>query len=168
MTAVNTFDFSEFSKSIPKIEKKELIKTIYQAYRQTIIDFIEAQIGKNESLFLFSTHSFTPSLNGEQQNNEIVLLYDSEKLTESKLYKSIKQLLQVRLSGYNIRFNHSYLGSADGFTTFLGEKYFANYIGIEIELNQGSLQNGEFSENLKNSLYQVLKEIKENSDSFLQ
>lgn len=159
--------FSEFSKPIAKAEKKELIETLYQGYRQPIIDFIEAQIAKKESVFHFSIHSFTSSLNGEERNNQIGLLYDSKNLFESELSKSIKQSLQFKLRDYTIRFNYPYLGSADGFTTFLRKKFSANYCGIEIELNQGLLQNGEFPENLKTSLYQVLKEIKENSDSFL-
>lgn len=159
--------FSEYSKPIPKTEKDKLIKTIYQAYRQPIIDFITVQIAKNEHVFHFSIHSFTPSLNGEQRNNEIGLLYDSKNLIESRLSKSIKQLLQVRFNDYSIRFNYPYLGSADGLTTFLRKKFPSNYSGIEIELNQRLLQNGEFPEGLKNSLYEVLKEIKGNSDSFL-
>lgn len=38
----------------------------------------------------------------------------------------------------------AYLGTADGFTTFLRKKFTKNYAGLEIELNQKHFKNKEW------------------------
>ena len=82
-----------------------------------------------------SIHSFTPTLNGENRNAEIGILYDPKQAEEKSFAATWKEQLQLNLPEYNVRFNYPYLGTADGFTTYLRKKFPINYSGLELEIN---------------------------------
>ncbi|MDW5287719.1 N-formylglutamate amidohydrolase [Formosa sp. PL04] len=149
--------FSEYSKSLSNIEKDHLINSYYNVYRDSVGNYISKEIKKGESILHISIHSFTPILNGEKRTCDIGLLYDSTKIKESDYCKSFKKQLNSENPILKIRFNYPYLGTADGFTTYLRKQFPINYIGIEIEINQKFTSKNEVPSLLKHQIYSALK-----------
>jgi len=58
-----------------------------------------------------------------------------------------------------VRFNYPYLGKADGFTTYLRKQFPANYMGIELEVNQAFSVENKMPESLKNSLFTSVQNV---------
>jgi hypothetical protein len=53
----------------------------------------------------------------------------------------------------------SYLGKADGFTTYLRKQFPESYIGIEIEINQKFAENYKMSLLIKKIIYKSLNKL---------
>lgn len=143
--------FSSLTKGLPKQEKERIIASNYLPYRTEVLRDIEEQLAKGSEVIHISVHSFTPVLNGEVRNADIGLLYDPSRSGEKKFCKEWKQEL-LKYSGFKIRFNYPYKGTADGFTTYLRKKFPEQYIGLELELNQALLTD----ENKKAAVISVL------------
>ncbi|WBL24096.1 N-formylglutamate amidohydrolase [Zunongwangia sp. HGR-M22] len=147
--------FSEYSKSLAKQEKRDLINLYYLTYRNKVEKCISELIKVGEQVVHISVHSFTPILNGIERNTDLGLLYDPSRKAEKKFAQIWKLNLAKELD-IKIRFNYPYLGKADGFTTYLRRKFPKNYIGIELEVNQKLAKRNTFPKSLmfeiKNSL----------------
>jgi predicted N-formylglutamate amidohydrolase len=152
--------FSEFSKTLAPSEKNDLIETIYRPYRFALESKIRNYISKGSGPVVhISLHSFTPELNGEVRNNDIGLLFDPGKSLEKKIAVRWKQELLALDPTLKIRFNYPYLGKADGFTSYLRKVFPENYVGIELEINQGLLQNHSYPPHLKSSILRSLLQV---------
>ncbi|APY09040.1 N-formylglutamate amidohydrolase [Winogradskyella sp. J14-2] len=145
--------FSEFTKSLSKTEKNNIIETYYLPYRTAVEHKIANLIGSNNKVLHLSIHSFTPKLNNEIRNCDIGLLYNSLKKEEQTFCRQLKAEILKTDSGLNVRFNYPYLGKADGFTTFLRKQFLENYLGIEIEVNQKFNQKNKMQGSIKEILY---------------
>ncbi len=152
--------FSEFTSSLSLAEKLKIIYEIYNPYRDAIEAEILKLITKGEEVLHISVHSFTPILNGKIRNADIGLLYDPSKTSEKAICKKWKELLVTELSDFKIRFNYPYLGKADGFTTYLRNKFPDNYYGIELEINQKFSKENVFKGDLKNAIYNSILTFK--------
>ena len=144
--------FSEFTKSLPKDDKERIITSYYLPYRNEVENIIRDWINQNEIVLHLSIHSFTPILNEVKRLTDIGLLYDSRSVLEKTFCKSYKKELNLLNPSLNIRYNYPYIGTADGFTTYLRKQFSKNYMGIEIEVNQ----KYSTSENLENEIKKVL------------
>ncbi len=151
--------FSEFTKDLSLSEKENIIQKYYLAYRFPIEKFIQNEIEKRNKIFHISLHSFTPELNEETRNNDIGLLYDPKRFREKELCKALKLQLLDQSPDLKIRFNYPYLGTADGFTSYLRKKFPSNYFGIELEINQALVSNGTFSNSLKAQIKHAFSRI---------
>ncbi len=151
--------FSEFSRNLDSEAKKDLINRYYIPYRSSVENFIKKEIVKGEQVFHLSLHSFTPQLDKESRNSDIGLLYDSKRIAEKELCQTFKSLLNTQNPELKIRYNYPYLGSADGFTTYLRKIFPSNYLGIELEINQKSAINNVFPIELKNLLVTQIKQL---------
>ena len=149
--------FSQFSQNLNPEEKKELINDYYLPYRSSVENFIKKEISNGNPVFHLSLHSFTPQLSNEIRNNDIGLLYDSKRSEEKELCQTFKSSLNSKNPELKIRYNYPYLGSADGFTTYLRKIFPSNYLGVELEINQKLAKNNAFPIKLKNQLVQVVK-----------
>ncbi len=144
--------FSEFSQHLTRDEKQEVIESIYQPYR----DEVQAYIGKSLPVFHVSVHSFTPVLNGVARNADIGLLYDPSRAREKKLAASWKSHLHGQ---WRVRMNYPYLGTSDGFITYLRRQYSATrYAGMELEVMNSVLtdQRRAVTESLVRSLQSIV------------
>ncbi len=151
--------FSEITKSCDTKIKQHIINTYYLPYRLAIEAEIVKEIRKGTKVVHLSLHSFTPQLNGELRNNDIGLLYNPKSILEKEFCKSFKFQLEKRNPNLKIRYNYPYLGTADGFPTYLRKKFKTNYLGIELEINQKLLIAEKFPEELKLQIKQTLKKI---------
>ncbi len=151
--------FSEFTKSISETEKEKLISTLYLPYRNSIENHIRTFILEEKTVLHISIHSFTPILNGEERNNDIGLLYDSKKPFEKTLCELWKAFIIEESPLIKVRFNYPYLGSADGFTTYLRKQFPENYIGIELEVNQKWVKNDGLNKTIKSTIVKSIKKL---------
>lgn len=149
--------FSEFTKVLSHKEKRELIETFYFAYRYEVEKKISELIGKGEEVLHLSVHSFTPVWNGKSRNTDLGLLYDPSKAREKDFCKNFKQQLLRQSPSLKIRYNYPYLGIADGFTTYLRERFPNNYSGIELEVNQKFTSQNKMEPGLKKSIFNALE-----------
>lgn len=153
--------FSEISKRLSSAEKENILQEYYYPYRNKVTRQIERYITAGESVFHLSVHSFTPVLSGEERRADIGLLYDPSRVQEKKICHSIKEHLQALKPELRIRFNYPYLGKADGFTTFLRDRFPSNYSGIELEVNQKFVEHNKMIPALKKALQTSLSETLE-------
>lgn len=151
--------FSEISKKLPDSERKYLIEYVYLPYRNAIEFQIRSYIAAREQVLHISLHSFTPCLNKVERNNDIGLLYDSRKLLEKAFCEFWKNLIWEENSLLKVRYNYPYLGSADGFATYLRKQFPEYYIGIELEVNQKWVKNNAFDESIKTSLINSINRL---------
>lgn len=153
--------FSQFTKSLPKNDKKKIITSYYFPYRNEVENIIRDWIQQNETILHLSIHSFTPILNKVKRHADIGLLYDSKRVNEKTFCKSFKKELNLLNPSLKICFNYPYLGSADGFTTYLRKQFSKNYLGVEVEVNQkysvDNLMNIDIKKNLFSSIKSILK-----------
>lgn len=135
--------FSEFSKKLDEIDKKEIIDKYYFPYRNRVENFISKYRSKKYKVVHISVHTFTPQMNNIVRNCDIGLLYDPQSTEEKYICKRLKREIQALDSSLIVRFNYPYLGIADGFTSYL-RKIFSleSYLGIEIEVNQKFFSQG--------------------------
>lgn len=155
--------FSEFTKNIPSEEKKELLETFYFPYRKAIEGKIGNFIKNGESVIHLSVHSFASELHGKTRNADIGLLYDPKRIAEKTFCKNFKTQLENQNNTWKIRMNYPYLGTADGFTTYLRKKFPQHYAGIELEVNQQFSLGGRMDGGLKNGVYGAVEETCANS-----
>ncbi|MGM0933028.1 MAG: N-formylglutamate amidohydrolase [Bacteroidota bacterium] len=150
--------FSEFTKGLSTVEKNKIIAFWYNPFRTEVEDRIKKLIEKGETVIYLSVHSFTPILNDDIRSADIGLLYDPSRKEEKVFCKDLKSKLREEDSTLKIRFNYPYLGKADGFTTYLRNKFPENYSGIELEVNQKFVNNNRMDEKLKETVFISLQE----------
>lgn len=155
--------FSEFTRNLSFKDTYELIDLYYFPYRYEVEKKISELIAKGEEVLHLSVHSFTPVWNGETRNADIGLLYDPSKASEKDFCKNFKQQLLLQSPALKIRYNYPYLGIADGFTTYLRERFPKNYSGIELEVNQKWASQNKMDPGLKASIYSALEICIKNS-----
>ncbi|MEM5565252.1 N-formylglutamate amidohydrolase [Psychroserpens sp. AS72] len=151
--------FSEYSITLNFEEKEHIISTIYVPYRNEVESNISSLISKNDTVLHLSIHSFTPTLNGVERDCDIGLLYDSRILLEKQFSAEFKSQIKTKNPDLNVRFNYPYLGKADGFTTYLRQKFKQNYIGVEIEINQKYSKSNQMNQLIKDTLLMALKNV---------
>ena len=155
--------FSKYSKVLSDLDKDNIINTYYSSYRnlvrKKILEFIES----GEEVIHISFHSFTPVLKGEIRSTDLGILYDPKIASEKELVYLLKELLLEEDATLKIRYNYPYLGKADGFTTSLRKEFPELYNGIELEINQKFSFENKFPDQLKNSIYNALKNLKKKS-----
>ena len=134
--------FSEFAKELSFEEKQQLIDTYYAPYRQQVSDTVKSL---SPCLHL-SLHSFTPIWQGTPRTMDAGVLYDPSRSSESQIANQIKHHLEQDLD-LKVRRNAPYLGISDGLCTWLRKQTTpADYLGIELELNQAFLGSASSNE----------------------
>ncbi|WP_339916683.1 N-formylglutamate amidohydrolase [Yeosuana marina] len=151
--------FSEYSKSLSKTEKENLVDTYYLPYRNEVETIIKNLIESKENVLHISIHSFTPILNTTERYCDIGLLYDSSNSKERLFCKQLKTGINILKPNLNVRYNYPYLGKADGFTTYLRKQFPENYLGIELEINQKFSKNNIVNLTIKETLFQVIGQL---------
>lgn len=150
--------FSEITEPLTVSAKQKIIEKYYLPYRNEIEQQIHNFVSKEEEVLHISLHSFTPILNGQKRNADFGFLYDSKR--DAELFWVKKMIDQLKNhTNLKIRRNYPYLGTADGFTTYLRKQFPENYSGIEIEINQGLLVNNQFPISIQESLKSMIKKL---------
>ena len=125
--------FSEYSITLPELEREHILRDIYFHYRNAV----EGAIKESKDVLHLSIHTFTPILDGVIRKVDVGLLFDPSRKNETRFSESIRRSLEPRLPSLRIEFNEPYKGIDDGLTTYLRTRFSDSaYSGIEIEVNQ--------------------------------
>lgn len=152
--------FSEFSKSLSKLEKQKLIEQFYNPFRLQTETYIDTHVGKGHQVLHLSIHSFAPELKGIKRNAAIALLYDPARHAEKEVARVWRGLLLNESPSYNIRMNYPYAGKSDGFTSALRKRLpEKEYLGIEVEVNQALVHNQQSMNELIHALVHSLQNL---------
>jgi len=127
--------FSMFSKHLDAGGRQEVCDSYYFPYRNQVESSIRDE--KHRPVIHLSFHSFTPVLDGRVRDTDIGLLYDPARRQELEFCMSLQSELKRTFQHLVVRRNYPYRGMADGFTTYLRNRFPEKaYLGIEIEINQ--------------------------------
>ncbi len=155
--------FSEMTKTLSKLEKKEIINLYHKPHWDQIKSLISKKIAEGFKVIHIGVHSFTPILFDEVRNAEFGILYHSSKKAEAQFaviwQKALRHECRLRT-----RRNYPYDGKMDGLSSGM-RKLFPekNYLGFEIEVNHLILKNQKeekiVAQLLKSSLNDALVEF---------
>jgi predicted N-formylglutamate amidohydrolase len=133
----NAGAWSDVTRSLPDERRERIVRRHYLPYRRRVEDLVAAAREARRPLIHFSSHSFTPVLDGKRRRADVGLLYDPARPGEARLCGAIKAALHAQTPSLRVRRNYPYAGKADGLTTSLRTRYSPReYVGIEVELNQ--------------------------------
>ncbi len=128
--------FSEYTRGLSDDQKELVLSQYYYPHRRAVQAHIQRRTAIATVVHL-SIHTFTPVWKGQERKTDIGLLFDETRARESALCAKWRDRLQISLPDFQIDFNKPYLGSDDGFTTYLRTQFDERvYLGIEIEVNQ--------------------------------
>lgn len=164
---------SAISVTLSTQEKLDIIENYYQPYRTELSNYIQTQYAQANSVLHLSLHSFTPELNGQERNCDLGLLYDPKRDTEKNFTRRFKTVMGKMNPLLVTRMNYPYLGTADGFTSFMRKRIPTPfYAGIEIEMNQKHFDaQGQCETTLINDIVNTLNYLFEedsNATTFLR
>ncbi|WP_114783072.1 N-formylglutamate amidohydrolase [Botryobacter ruber] len=129
--------FSGITGKLTEEEKNVLLQKHYYPFRNQVEQVVQGHMAAGNQVLHVAVHSFTPELNGEIRQADIGLLYDPERGPEHLFCSDWKKALELEAPEFQVRYNYPYLGTADGFPTYLRHKFDASqYGGIELEVNQ--------------------------------
>jgi predicted N-formylglutamate amidohydrolase len=152
--------FSEFTRALSPAERTRLLESYHTPHRARVEATVAREIAEGAPVLHLAIHSFTPVLSGEERRADLALLYDPRRPAEAELARGWIRALRERLPGWRVRRNYPYLGKADGLTTTLRRRFpDPAYLGIEIEVNQGSITAaGRFPDEVGAALVETLPE----------
>jgi len=128
---------SEATRHAPVELRQRILKHYYQPYRTQAERVVRQAITDHGLVIHFSSHSFTPELNGKLRDADIGLLYDPARPGEAALCEHWKTSLKICAGDLTVRRNYPYAGKSDGLTAwFRGRLPPGAYVGIELEVNQ--------------------------------
>ncbi len=131
--------FSEFTASAGRRRQDTMLLRHYLPHRQRVTAAIVRAAALATPVLHLGVHSFVPSLHGQVRQTDIGLLYDPARRLERKLCERWQGSLQ-EVGDVRVRRNYPYRGNSDGLTTTLRQHFGAReYLGIELEINQGLL-----------------------------
>ena len=134
--------FSELTRALPAEERRALLARHHEPHRARVADAVAAAGRPGSVVVHLGVHSFTPVLDGVERRTDLALLYDPARLRERALAERWCAGLRARLPDSRVRRNHPYRGRSDGLTTTLRRRFAPDrYVGIEIEVSQGLLED---------------------------
>ena len=148
--------FSKFVQELSESERQEVLNQYYIPHRASVEDRIRVSA---KPVLHLSVHTFTPVFNGIVRDVDVGLLFDPERPNENRFCHLWMQSLNKHAPDVRCRFNEPYLGTDDGFTTYLRTKFNdEEYLGIEIEVSQRFVETSEM-ERIAGLLLVSLKEL---------
>ena len=138
------FRFSPVMREAPPPLREEICRRHYTPYRQKVESFVARAVAAGARVVHLSSHSFTPVMNGVVRHGDVGILYDPARLQERTLASRWQRALEALRPTWIVRRNYPYRGTNDGFTTYLRKRYGDDaYAGIELEVNQKRVRDGE-------------------------
>ena len=131
------FRYSPVMRGVPPSVRAEICRAHYTPHWAAAEAFVRDAAAQGRPVLHVSSHTFTPSLDGDVRRTDIGLLYDPSREWERRLCSAWQRALELRLPQWTTRRNYPYRGKADGLTRYLRSRFDdASYCGIELEINQ--------------------------------
>jgi len=131
--------FSEITRELASEERDRLIAALHGPHWRRIRETLDRA---SRPVVHLAVHSFTPRLEGRIRAFDLGLLYDPARSRERAFAACLRGRLVAADAGLRVRRNAPYRGSSDGLTTALRrERPAADYLGVELELNQALLRS---------------------------
>ena len=128
---------------LPVATRRRILERHYLPFRSQVDAAIAATLSRGGRIIHLSSHSFTPVLDGLERSADVGLLYEPARAGEAALCRAWAACLKARAPGLRVRRNYPYTGKSDGFTSWLRRRYMAaDYVGIELEINQRIVMTG--------------------------
>ena len=126
--------FSEFSRSLPEAQKKELVDHYWQPHWDRYGDYLDSLPGK---IIHVACHSFSPAMDGKPRGTDIGLLYDPTRPLEAQYCRLLGTAMRGVLPDLTVHMNKPYRGVSNG----MGQQHRRHYddrrlITLELEINQ--------------------------------
>lgn len=132
--------FSELTRGLPPEERARIVRDHWEPHGARVRERIAALLAEGGSVVHVGVHTFTPVLDGVARTADVGLLYDPARRREAALCAAWKVALLRREPGLRVRRNYPYRGVSDGLVTTLRKELpEAHYVGVELEVGQGSL-----------------------------
>lgn len=129
--------WSEVSRTLEASERERVRERYYDPHRGSVERAVDALARGGRPVLHVASHSFTPSLQGEERRTDVAWLYDPARALERTFAAAWRDALRERRPDLRLRRNHPYRGVSDGLTTHL-RRLFAetSYLGVELEVSQ--------------------------------
>lgn len=113
-------------------ERERRFAEEHRPYRTAVGEAVAAAIAAHGACVHLSIHSFTPSLNGDERDFDMGILFDPERRLD--VHTAEVLIRGLNLAGLQTYANRPYLGTGDGLTTALRQVHGPDvYAGIEVE-----------------------------------
>ena len=131
------FRYSPVMRSATRAVRAEICRHHYTPHWTAAEAFVHDAVASGQRVLHVSSHSFTPSLDGDVRRTDVGLLYDPARASARSLCIAWQAALALRLPHWTTRRNYPYRGTGDGLTRYLRTRFDdASYCGIELEINQ--------------------------------
>jgi predicted N-formylglutamate amidohydrolase len=151
--------FSDYTRGLARVEHERVLATHYRPYRAEVERRVTRAIAAGRRVIHLSSHSFTPVLDGRRRNADIGLLYDPARPGERALCARWSRSLAARVKPLRVRRNYPYEGKNDGLTSHLRRRFTAaQYVGVEIEINQKHARRNRFPAALERAVIGSLRD----------
>lgn len=134
---------SAWTRALPRPEREELLRRRHAPHRSRVDERIAAALRTGSRALHVGVHSFTPELDGAVRTADVALLYDPARTAERALCAAWLRAIGGALPELAVRRNQPYRGASDGLTTWLRSRHGERYLGIELEVNQRLLAQGD-------------------------
>ncbi len=136
--------FSEYTRDWPVSDRRELLRTLWLPYRQSVEAQLCAGAACGERVLHVSVHSFTPHWEGEKRPTDLAWLFDPQRKLEADLARTWRAEMSRLRPDLVLHENRPYSGTEDGFTSELRTRLpESGYLGIELEWNQALVSAAE-------------------------
>ncbi len=130
--------FSDFTRDLPVEAKRALLDMYWRPHRDAVDGAVGALVAAGRVVVHVAVHSFTPVLHGLTRATHVGLLFDPARRREARLASAWQVAIQSRGLGLTVHRNAPYRGVSDSLPTALRSAYpAAQYLGLELEVNQG-------------------------------
>lgn len=130
--------FSKTTTRLPPDERDTLIERVHRPHWERFRELLDSAGGP---VLHIAVHTFTPVLAGRIRPFDLALLYEPRRRSEREFASTFKKVLSAQAPWARLRRNAPYRGNSDGLTTAMRrERPAADYLGIELELNQASIK----------------------------
>jgi len=144
--------FSEFSKTLDRDDRAELLETIHQPYWQ---DY-EARVSEPGRCVHLACHSFVPVLEGRQRLVDIGLLFDPGREPEAGWCRRLLDGLRLEFPFFRIHSNQPYRGTSSGLGQYHRARFGADkLLSAELEISQALIESASWPR-LRSRLIDVL------------
>ncbi|HSC24211.1 MAG TPA: N-formylglutamate amidohydrolase [Casimicrobiaceae bacterium] len=153
------FRLSPVMREAPRALRDEVCRLHYTPYRRKVETFIARAVAAGARVVHVSSHSFTPLFDGVVRRGDAAILYDPARPQERALAVRWQRALAALRPDWIVRRNYPYRGTSDGFTTYLRKRYPDDaYAGLELEVSQKRVVNGEVPAADRAAIVEALRE----------